>query len=77
MPWKESTPMSERLEFVLLATQEIANIRELCRRFGITAKTAYKWLARYQESGIEGLRDQSRRPRTSPTQTDEELEKHQ
>ena len=46
MPWQERTPMSIRIEFVLLAQQPGANVRELCRRFEISPKTAYKWLQR-------------------------------
>lgn len=54
----------------MLAQQEGANIRELCRRFAISPDTAYRLLARYQREGAEGLRDRSRRPLHSPTQTD-------
>jgi hypothetical protein len=39
MPWRISSTMSQRLEFVLLASQERANLRELCRRFGISDLT--------------------------------------
>jgi transposase-like protein len=35
---------------------------ELCREFGISRKTGYKIFDRYQESGIHGLTDRSRRP---------------
>lgn len=58
--------MSQRLEFVLLAQQPGANIRRLCARFGISAKSAYKWLARYRTGGAAGLADRSRRPKHSP-----------
>ena len=68
MPFEESTRMDRRLEFVLLARQEGANLRALCRRFGITPNTAYKWLARYQAEGVAGLADRSHRPHTSPRQ---------
>jgi transposase InsO family protein len=61
--------MSLRLEFVTVASHEDANIRALCRRYGISSRTAYKWLARYREQGPAGLDDQSRRPATSPGQT--------
>lgn len=74
MPWKECSLMSSRLEFIRFATEPGANIRELCRRFGISPKTAYKWLARYQESGVDGLRDRSRRPHSSPKRTSAECE---
>jgi transposase InsO family protein len=74
MPWKESTSMSSRHEFVLLARQPSANIAELCRAFHISRKTAYKWLERYAAHGLEGLVDHSRRPRTSPASSSDELE---
>jgi transposase InsO family protein len=66
--------MDLRREFVELASQEGANLRELCRRFGISAPTAYKWLARYTSEGEAGLRDRSRRPRRSPHQTPAAIE---
>lgn len=66
MPWKASTTMSQRQEFVELAMQENANIRALCREFSITPRTGYKWIKRYQEQGEVGLYDQSRRPKHSP-----------
>jgi len=66
--------MSLRQEFVLLAQQEGSNRRELCRRFGISPQTAYKWLARYAVEGEAGLADRSRRPATYPEQTCAELE---
>jgi transposase InsO family protein len=69
MPWKESTTMSQRREFVHLAMTRDVKMRGLCRRFDISAKTGYKWLHRYQEEGEEGLQDRSRRPHTSPYRT--------
>jgi transposase InsO family protein len=69
MPWEERSTMSLRQEFVSLAQAEGANRRLLCRRFGISPKTGYKWLARVQAEGLTGLVDHSRRPRTSPRQT--------
>ncbi len=69
MPWKEVSIMSSRKEFVHLAKQEGANIRALCRQFGISPKTGYKLLQRFAEQGDEGLLDRSRRPKTSPQRT--------
>ncbi len=46
MPWVEVSIVDQRREFVALASLEGANRRELCRRFGISAQTGYKWLAR-------------------------------
>jgi transposase InsO family protein len=56
------------LEFVVLANQAGLAFSELCRRFGVSRKTGYKWLKRYQAGGREALEDRSRRPRRSPRQ---------
>ena len=61
--------MSLREEFIQLAMQPGVNRRELCRRFGISPKTGYKWLARYTQEGAGGLHDRSRRPRHHPART--------
>jgi transposase InsO family protein len=66
--------MSCRLEFVMLARAPGANIRALCRAYGISPKTAYKLLKRFEDSGAEGLQDRSRRPLTSPNRTAPDLE---
>lgn len=75
MAWKESTLMSSRLEFVLLAQKPDANISTLCEQFGISRKTGYKWIDRYAQEGESGLQDKSRRPHTSPAMSSCELEK--
>src|SRR5215472_15660299 len=61
MPWKECSVMDERVQFVArrLAGESMA---ELCREFGISRKTGYKIFDRYQECGVHGLTDRSRRP---------------
>lgn len=74
MPWQEASTMSLRHEFVALASREGANVRELCRRFGISPTTGYKWLGRHRAEGAAGLVDQSRRPRRSPARTGEGVE---
>ena len=72
MPWREVSVMDQRREFVRLAMQEGANRRELCRRFDVHPGTGYKWLARWQAD--QDIDDRSRRPHSSPGQTDCELE---
>ncbi|MGF6661527.1 transposase InsO family protein [Paraburkholderia atlantica] len=75
MPWNPRNTMNLRLEFVNLALQEGANRRELCRRFGISAKTGYKWLARHaQGDSATALGDRSRRPLQSPARTTPSVE---
>ena len=61
MPWKACKPMDERLKFIarLLDGEKMAG---LCREFGISRKTGYKILTRYNKIGLEGLTDRSRRP---------------
>jgi transposase len=66
--------MDLKREFVVFATAEGANLRELCRRFGISAPTAYKWLERYRREGLAGLAERSRRPKASPLQTSAAIE---
>lgn len=75
MPWKVVTVMSHRKEFVSLASAEDANISELCRRFDISRKTGYKWLERFRAEGDSGIADRSRRPKSVPVITPEEMER--
>jgi transposase InsO family protein len=74
MAWKVTDAMSERLDLVTLAGQPGAKMAELCRRFGVSRKTGYKWLKRFGELGAEGLVDRSRRPKVSPRRTAEAVE---
>lgn len=66
MPFHEVSRMDARIEFVRLASAEGANVRLLCRRFGVSPTTGYKWLERHAVSGLDGLREASRRPLNSP-----------
>lgn len=75
MGWKETNRVSERRDFVMLANQPNTNFTALCRRFGISRKTGYKWRDRYSDAGDEALQDQSRAPRSSPIQTSKDVEK--
>jgi len=48
MVWMEKSTVSLRQEFVHLARQDGTNVRALCRQFGISPKTGYKWLNRFE-----------------------------
>jgi len=74
MPWQECSTMSLRQEFLALAQNEGVNFSELCRRFGISRKTGYKWRRRYREKGVTGLADRSRRPQHSPRRSPPAIE---
>lgn len=75
MPWKICNLMDARLGFVEDYERGGVSLAELCRRHGISRKTGYKWLERHRLGGLEGLADQSRRPRHSPHRTSEEVER--
>lgn len=74
MPWKETSLVSTREEFVRLALAEQANVSQLCERFGISRKTGYKWMTIYRRYGVGGLADKSRRPHQSPIRVSDEIE---
>jgi hypothetical protein len=69
MPFIELNIMSQRIEFCILASKSESNLSDLCRRFNVTRRTGYKWLQRYLDKGLPGLKDKSRRPHTFPNQT--------
>jgi len=69
MPWRTSTVETERARFVLEAERSFLSFSALCRRHGISRPTGHKWLERYREKGLEGLRDRSHRPRSCPHAT--------
>lgn len=70
MPWLETGSVDQRLDFLTAHRAGGYTMAELCARFGISRKTGYKWLARYDAEGRVGLRDRSRRPHTSPQRID-------
>jgi putative transposase len=61
MPWKETQKMDQRTEFVM-KSMKTNNFRELCREYGISTKTGYKWKQRFLEQGLGGMQEESRRP---------------
>lgn len=69
MPWKEVKPMDQKVLFIADYLREISSMTELCADYGISRKTGYKWIRRYQQQGMDGLHEQSRSPATYPTQT--------
>jgi len=75
MPWKVQGAMSQREEFMSLASVEGANVADLCRRFGISRTTGYKWLKRFAREGRAGLTERSRRPHSSPVHTAAQVER--
>lgn len=74
MPWRVTEPMQERMQFVMEALRGTFTMTELCERYGVSRKTGYKWVKRYViEGDWAALTDASRRPRSSPRATREEV----
>jgi transposase InsO family protein len=74
MPFKDTSAMKQKLEFVRLATAAGANVSALCLRFGIGRTSAHKLIGRYLAEGEEGLAERSRQPRLSPRRSSAEIE---
>src|SRR5437879_4468012 len=66
MPWTETEPMKERVRFVADAERGLYSMSELCERYGISRRTGYKWLERYEAEGPAGLKERSRAPHHCP-----------
>lgn len=64
MPWAERTIMNNRLSFIAGWLRQDDTMSQLCLRHGISRKTGYKWLGRYQDAGAAGLEDLSSAPLT-------------
>jgi transposase InsO family protein len=65
----------ERLRFVIACLEDSDSMAALCRRFGVSRRVGYKWLARYKEHGPAGLAEQSRAPLTSPNRVAADVER--
>jgi putative transposase len=72
MPGKDQRAMSQKMEFVERAMKPGARISALCREYGVSRETGYKWLKRFKRDGIDGLEEKSRRPHASPLATAED-----
>ena len=71
MPWKETTTMEQKIEFICEWITGKYTITELCKSFEISRPTAYRLIDRFEKQGYEGLREQSRTPRKHPNETKE------
>lgn len=74
MSWEEKNVVEERMKFVMAANGDWRNMAALCRHFGISRKTGYKWLKRYEAEGVPGLDDQDRSPHHHGRKTSQEME---
>jgi transposase InsO family protein len=73
MPWEQTSAMDQRIKFIADYLSQQYSISDLCRGYGISRPTAYKWITRYVESEAQGLQDRCRAPHHHPNQTQEEV----
>ncbi len=69
MPWSQTTPMHQKTSFIADHLRGVRSVTELCTEYGISRKTAYKWIDRFIRRRPAGLEDRPRRPRHSPNET--------
>ncbi len=73
MPWKNTTTMEQKIEFICEWRTGKYTLTELCRSFEISRPTAYKLIDRFENQGFEGLKEQSRKPGKHPNATDQKI----
>jgi transposase InsO family protein len=73
MPWKVINHMDLKNQFVTDRIKEHFSITDLSQKYGISRPTVYKWLERYEQFGINGLKEQSRAPKNCPHRTNEKI----
>ena len=73
MPWKTTKVSEQRLQFVVLASRKERPVTALCAEFGISRQTGYLWWKRFQQNGLEGVKEHSRRPHHSPARVEREV----
>jgi transposase InsO family protein len=75
MPWMKIDVEEQKVRFVVAAARREKPLSTLCEEFGISRPTGYRWWRRYEEAGLAGLSERSRRPKQSPQRTAAELER--
>jgi len=74
MPWKETSVLDDRLTFIAMYLSKELSMADLCRAFGVSRRTGYKFVERYRLYGPEGLYDLSRAPHSHPNAVAEHVQ---
>lgn len=74
MPWSETTTMDAKVAFIRDWQSQKFEVTALCAMYGVSRKTAYKWIERYMSEGPDGLWDRSHAPKHAPNRTSAEVE---
>src|ERR1051325_7653408 len=73
--WKESSVMSERIKMIQEYESGEFGISELAEQYGVSRKTIYKWIERFEGQGWDGLKDQSRAPQRHPNAVSADIQR--
>lgn len=73
MPWNQTDRVKERLRFVAQAQEGLYSMAELCARYGVSRQTGYTTLKRYDNLGVDGLKDGSHAPKHCPHRITKEV----
>jgi len=73
MPWKITNTMDQKIQLIADWQSQYFSITDLSKKYGVSRPIIYKWLSRYEEFGIDGLKEQSRAPLHSPNQTRDDI----
>jgi len=76
MPWKVTTTMEQKLEFISAWRTGEHTITELCKSFEISRTTAYRLIDRFEKFGLEGLIQRKKTPQSHPNKTSDEVVKN-
>lgn len=71
MPWEVSTVLDQRIAFIANSKKQELSMAQLCRAYGISRTTGYKWLRRWREDPAGGVADRSRAPHHHPNRLSE------
>jgi transposase-like protein len=75
MPWRRLSVYEQRLAMVHRVVTLKRSVTDVAREFGVSRRTAHKWLKRYRDREPGGLQDRPKRPRRSPDRTDDAVER--
>jgi len=73
MPWRITDTMDQKIQLIADWQTNYFSVTDLSNKYGVSRPIIYKWLNRYEELGIDGLKEQSRAPIHSPNQTKDDI----
>jgi transposase InsO family protein len=71
---KEPTKVEQRYDAVLAVIRDGLTVSEVAEKIGVSRQSLYRWMARYERDGLDGLAERSHRPNRCPHQMAAEVE---